>query len=131
MIAELDRKLSEQVNLILHHEDFQQLEGAWRGLHYLVNNTETDEQLKIRVMNISKSDLGKTLKRYKGTNWTRARSSRRSTRPSTASSAASLSAAWSATTISITARPTSSCSARWRRLARPRTRRSSPARRRR
>src|SRR5215210_5681341 len=69
MIAELDRKLSEQVNLILHHQDFQQLEGAWRGLHYLVNNTETDEQLKIRVMNISKLDLGKTLKRFKGTSW--------------------------------------------------------------
>jgi type VI secretion system protein ImpC len=69
MIAELDHKLSEQVNLILHHPDFQQLEGAWRGLHYLVNNTETDEQLKIRVMNISKNDLSKTLKRYKGTNW--------------------------------------------------------------
>jgi type VI secretion system protein ImpC len=69
MVAELDRKLSEQVNLILHHPDFQQLEGAWRGLHYLVNNTETDEQLKIRFMNISKNDLGKTLKRYKGTSW--------------------------------------------------------------
>ena len=69
MIAELDRKLSEQVNLILHHEDFQKLEGAWRGLHYLVNNTETDETLKIRVMNISKQDLGKTLKKYKGTAW--------------------------------------------------------------
>lgn len=69
MIAELDRKLSEQINLIMHSEDFQKLEGAWRGLHYLVNNTETDEQLKIRVMNISKADLGKTLKRYKGTAW--------------------------------------------------------------
>ncbi|MDB5865107.1 MAG: impC [Betaproteobacteria bacterium] len=69
MIAELDKKLSDQVNLILHHPEFQQLEGAWRGLHYLVNNTETDEQLKIRFMNISKVDLGKTLKRYKGTNW--------------------------------------------------------------
>jgi type VI secretion system protein ImpC len=63
------RKLSEQVNEILHHEDFQKLEGAWRGLHYLVNNTETDEMLKIRVMNISKKDLGKTLKKYKGTAW--------------------------------------------------------------
>jgi len=42
IIAELDRKLTEQINLILHHEDFQQLEGAWRGLHYVVNNTETD-----------------------------------------------------------------------------------------
>ena len=69
IIAELDHKLSEQVNIILHHEDFQRLEGAWRGLHYLVNNTETDEMLKIRVMNISKADLGKTLKRYKGTAW--------------------------------------------------------------
>ena len=69
IIAELDRKLTEQVNLILHHEDFQQLEGAWRGLHYLVNNTETDEMLKIRFMNISKVDVGKTLKRYKGTAW--------------------------------------------------------------
>lgn len=69
MIAAIDRKLTEQVNLILHHEDFQKLEAAWRGLHYLVNNTETDEQLKIRVMNVSKQDLGKTLKRYKGTAW--------------------------------------------------------------
>ncbi|WP_457419459.1 type VI secretion system contractile sheath large subunit [Roseateles sp. P5_E7] len=69
MIAAIDRKLSDQINQILHHGDFQKLEGAWRGLHHLVNNTETDEQLKIRVMNISKAELGKTLKRYKGTNW--------------------------------------------------------------
>jgi type VI secretion system protein ImpC len=69
MIAEIDRKLSEQVNLIMHHQDFQQLEGSWRGLHYLVNNTETDEMLKIRVLNIGKAELGKTLKRYKGTAW--------------------------------------------------------------
>ena len=69
MIAAIDKKLSDQVNLILHHGDFQKLEGAWRGLHYMVNNTETDENLKIRVMNVSKAELGKTLKRYKGTNW--------------------------------------------------------------
>ena len=69
IIAQLDKKLTEQINLILHHPDFQKLEGAWRGLHYLVNNTETDEMLKIRFMNISKQDLGKTLKRYKGTAW--------------------------------------------------------------
>jgi len=69
MIAEIDKKLSEQVNLILHQAEFQQLESAWRGLHYLVNNTESDEQLKIRVFNISKVELGKTLKRYKGTAW--------------------------------------------------------------
>jgi type VI secretion system protein ImpC len=69
MIAAIDKKLSEQINTIMHHGDFQKLEGAWRGLHYMVNNTETDEMLKIRVMNISKAELGKTLKRYKGTNW--------------------------------------------------------------
>lgn len=69
IIAALDQKLTEQVNLILHHEDVQKLEGAWRGLHHLVHNTETDEMLKIRVFNITKSELGKTLKRYKGTAW--------------------------------------------------------------
>ena len=69
MIAALDKRLTDQVNKIIHHEDFQKLESAWRGLHYLVNNTETDEQLKIRVMNVSKQELGKTLKRYKGTAW--------------------------------------------------------------
>ena len=69
MVAEIDRKMSEQINQILHNEDFQKLEGAWRGLHYLVNNSETDDQLKIRVMNISKKDLHKTLKRYKGAAW--------------------------------------------------------------
>ena len=69
MIAAIDKKLTDQVNLILHHADFQKLEGAWRGLHYMVNNTETDENLKIRVLNVSKAELGKTLKRYKGTNW--------------------------------------------------------------
>ncbi|HIJ70399.1 MAG TPA: type VI secretion system contractile sheath large subunit [Planctomycetes bacterium] len=69
IIAELDRKLSEQVNLIMHHEDFQKLEGTWRGLHHLVNNTETDETLKIRVLNISKKDVAKTIKKYKGTAW--------------------------------------------------------------
>src|SRR3954469_24791198 len=69
IIAQLDKKLTEQINLILHHEDFQKLEGGWRGLHYLVNNTETDEMLKIRFIDISKADLSKTLKRFKGTAW--------------------------------------------------------------
>jgi type VI secretion system protein ImpC len=69
IIAQIDKKLTDQVNLILHHADFQKLEGTWRGLHYMVNNTETDEMLKIRVMNISKNELGKTLKKFKGTSW--------------------------------------------------------------
>lgn len=69
MIAELDRKLSEQVNLILHHEDFKALEGSWRGLHHLITNTETDETLKIRVMNITKKEMSREIKKYKGTAW--------------------------------------------------------------
>ncbi len=69
LIAEIDQKLTDQVNKIIHHQDFQQMEGAWRGLHFLVNNTETDEMLKIRVMNISKKEVGKTLKKFKGTAW--------------------------------------------------------------
>ncbi|WP_077000755.1 type VI secretion system contractile sheath large subunit [Variovorax sp. KK3] len=69
MIAAIDRKLTEQVNKILHNAEFQQLESAWRGLHYMVNNTETDENLKIRVMDVSKKELHKTLKKFKGAAW--------------------------------------------------------------
>jgi len=69
MIAEIDKKMSAQVNAIIHHPDYQQLESAWRGLHHLVNNTETDEMLKIRVMNISKKDVHKTLRKFKGAAW--------------------------------------------------------------
>ncbi len=69
IVAEIDRKLAEQINLIMHNPQFQALESAWRGLHYLVNNTETDEMLKIKVFNISKKELAKTLKKFKGTAW--------------------------------------------------------------
>jgi type VI secretion system protein ImpC len=69
MIAAIDKKLTEQVNLILHHDDFQKLEGAWRGLHHLVSRTETDTMLKIRVFNVSKTDLAKELKKFEGTAW--------------------------------------------------------------
>jgi len=69
IIAALDAKLTEQINVIMHTEDFQALEAAWRGLHYMVNNTETDETLKIRVLNISKKDVGRTLKKFRGTAW--------------------------------------------------------------
>ncbi|EQB6624252.1 type VI secretion system contractile sheath domain-containing protein, partial [Escherichia coli] len=69
LIAGIDEQLSQQVNQIIHHEEFQRLESAWRGLSYLVNNTETDEMLKIRFMSISRQELGRTLKRYKGVGW--------------------------------------------------------------
>lgn len=69
IIAEIDKKLSDQVNEILHHADFQQMEGTWRGLKHLVFNTESSETLKIKIFNVSKKELGKTLKRYPGTSW--------------------------------------------------------------
>ena len=69
MIKAIDAKLTSQVNAIMHEPDFQELESAWRGLSYLVNNTETDETLKIKVLNISKKELGKTLKKFRGTAW--------------------------------------------------------------
>ncbi len=69
IIAEIDSKLSEQINLILHHKDFQSLESAWRGLHYLIFNTETDEKLKLRFMDISKDELRRSVRRYKGIAW--------------------------------------------------------------
>jgi type VI secretion system protein ImpC len=62
-IAEIDRLLSAQLNEIMHHEDFQKLEGSWRGLHYMVKNTLTSAQLKIRVMNVNKKDLLKDFER--------------------------------------------------------------------
>ncbi|SFM23371.1 type VI secretion system contractile sheath large subunit [Variovorax sp. OV329] len=69
IIAEIDHKLSEQINLVLHKEEFQKLESAWRGLHHLVFNTETDEQLKIRFMDISKDEMRRTMRRHKGIAW--------------------------------------------------------------
>ncbi len=62
-INEIDKNLSTQLNEILHHEDFQKLEGSWRGLHYLVHQTETGESLKIRVLNVSKRELFKDLEK--------------------------------------------------------------------
>src|SRR3984957_16402978 len=64
MIARLDEKLSAQMNEILHAPEFQQLESAWRGLHYLVYNSETDATLKIRVMNVGKAELYRNLKLF-------------------------------------------------------------------
>ncbi len=69
IIAEIDHKLTDQINHVLHHAEFQQMESAWRGLHHLVNHTETDEMLKIRVMSISKRELHRTMKRHKGIGW--------------------------------------------------------------
>lgn len=69
IIAEIDHKLSEQINLIIHHNNFQKLESAWRGLYHLVSNTETDTLLKIKVLPISKKEISRNLKRFPGIAW--------------------------------------------------------------
>jgi type VI secretion system protein ImpC len=56
-IAQIDHLLSLQLNEILHHPQFQKLEGSWRGLKYLMDNSETGVGLKIRVLNASKKEL--------------------------------------------------------------------------
>ncbi|MEM7358184.1 MAG: type VI secretion system contractile sheath large subunit [Pseudomonadota bacterium] len=60
-VQEIDESLSEALNAILHHPDFQRLEGSWRGLHYLVMNSETSTHLKLRLLNASQDDLYKDL----------------------------------------------------------------------
>lgn len=57
MIAELDKKLSAQVNKIMHHPQFQKLEGSWRGLKMLVDRTDFRENTKIELLNASRDDL--------------------------------------------------------------------------
>ncbi len=69
MIAAIDRKLSDQMNEVLHAPEFQQLESAWRGLHYLVFNSETDAQLKIKVLNVGKTELYRNLRKHPGARW--------------------------------------------------------------
>lgn len=69
MIARLDEKLSDQMNAIVHAPEFQQLEGAWRGLNYLVFNSETDATLKIKFMNVGKTELNNNLRTYPGARW--------------------------------------------------------------
>ncbi|MBP2161033.1 MULTISPECIES: type VI secretion system contractile sheath large subunit [Asticcacaulis] len=69
MRSAIDKKLSEQVNKILHHEEFQKLESAWRGLHYFVMSTPTGKDLKIRVLNIGKDETRKMLRQYRDAAW--------------------------------------------------------------
>lgn len=62
-IAQIDHLLSIQLNEILHNASFQKLEGSWRGLKYLMDQSETSDQLKIKVLNVNKRDLLRDLQR--------------------------------------------------------------------
>ena len=62
-IARIDQMIGDQVNQIIHHPEFQKLEASWRGLSYLVHQTETGSSLKIRVMNVSKKELSRDMEK--------------------------------------------------------------------
>lgn len=62
-IAQIDRLISSQMNEVMHNAEFQKLEASWRGLSYLVSQSETGESLKIRVLNVTKKDLLKDMEK--------------------------------------------------------------------
>lgn len=62
-VASIDQDISTQLDKILHHTDFQRLEGSWRGLHYLVSKSETSSRLKIRLLQISWDEFSGDLER--------------------------------------------------------------------
>lgn len=62
-IAQIDRLISLQLNEVLHYPAFQKLEGTWRGLKYLLDQSETSDMLKIKVLNVSKRELLRDLQR--------------------------------------------------------------------
>lgn len=56
-IAEIDKAISAQMDEILHHPEFQELEGTWRGLHFLVQNTEFTKPVKLELLDVTKEEL--------------------------------------------------------------------------
>ena len=69
MLSKLDQKLTEQLNEVIHNEEFQTLESSWRGLAYTINHSETDASLRVKVMNASKKELQQMFRRYPGAKW--------------------------------------------------------------
>src|SRR5580698_1082017 len=57
LIAEIDQKLSRQIDEIIHNPTFQKLEAAWRGLKFTVDRTDFRENVKVELLNCSKEDL--------------------------------------------------------------------------
>ena len=62
-IAQIDHLISIQLNEVMHAPEFQKLEGTWRGLRYLIQNSETSDNLKIKVLNVNKKELLRDLQR--------------------------------------------------------------------
>ena len=126
LIAGIDKMLTEQINEILHAPEVREMEGTWRGLWYLVNNTETDQKLKIRVMNISKEQLADTLEDYEGQMWDQSPIFNKVYTDEYSMLGGEPFGVWSAATSSRTIRATWACCATCPAFAPRRIRRSSP-----
>jgi type VI secretion system protein ImpC len=57
MIAEIDHKLSRQLDAIMHDEGFQKLESAWRGVKFVIDRTDFRQNIKVEMLNVNKDDL--------------------------------------------------------------------------
>jgi len=62
-IAQIDHLVSTQLNEVMHHAEFQKLESSWRGLKYVLDNSETSAMLKIKVLNVNRKDLLRDLQK--------------------------------------------------------------------
>jgi len=62
-VAQIDHLISLQLAEVMHHPEFQKLEGTWRGIQYVIKNSECTPMMKIRVLNVSKRELGRDLQR--------------------------------------------------------------------
>ncbi len=69
IIAELDRALADGLNQVLHHPEFQQIEASWRGLRFLLTGMETGGDLKLKLLDIGKRELARSLRKFRGTAW--------------------------------------------------------------
>lgn len=62
-ISQIDKLISDQLNEVLHHPELQKLEASWRGLHMLVDQTETSSRLKLRLLNVTQKELQNDLEK--------------------------------------------------------------------
>lgn len=69
VVARIDALIAEQLNAILHAPDYQRLEATWRGLHMLLRAADKEMGVKVKVMNITKRELSRTLRKFRGGTW--------------------------------------------------------------
>ena len=65
----IDKQLKTQIHQIIHHEDFREMEGRWRGLKLMVTNTKTDDTQKLKVLNVSKKEVQNSFNRFSASSW--------------------------------------------------------------